>query len=72
MNTVDGRDFLYNFAMEFCGVDYDVGVPSLTKDEYLSGMQKPAIDLFNLLVYNCYDNFKLMLKEQEQRRNANG
>lgn len=72
MNTIDGRDFLYNFALECCGVDFSLGVPSITKDEYLIGMQKPAIDLFNLLVYHCHEKFELMLAEQEMRRKNNG
>jgi hypothetical protein len=72
MGTVDGRDFLYNFVLFSCGVDYSSGIPSGLTSEYLTGVKKPAIDLFNLLVYHCYDNFKLMLQEQELRRNSNG
>jgi hypothetical protein len=72
MGTVDGRDFIYNFALYSCGVDYSSGIPSGLASEYNSGVRKPAIDLFNLLVYHCYDNFKLMLQEQELRRNSNG
>lgn len=72
MDTVDGRDFIYNFIMESCGVDYSIGIPSTLKTEYDMGNKKPAIDLFNLLVYNCHDKFKLMLDEQERRRLSNG
>lgn len=72
MKTVDGRDFIYNFALESCGVDFAVGIPSITKNEYDIGIKKPAIDLFNLLIYHCYESFKLMLLEQEQRRKQNG
>lgn len=72
MGTVDGRDFIYNFVLSSCGVDYSTGIPSGLTSEYNLGMRKPAIDLFNLLVYHCNDNFGLMLKEQELRRNSNG
>lgn len=72
MGTVDGRDFLYNFALLYCGVDYANGVPSNVRGDYETGVRKPAIDLFNLLVYHCYDKFKLMLDEQKQRSAING
>lgn len=72
MGTVDGRYFIYNFALTYCGVDYAVGVPTNLKSEFELGVRKPAIDLFNLMVYHCPDKFKLMLDEQERRRNSNG
>jgi hypothetical protein len=72
MNTVDGRDFFYNFFLESCGVDFSVGVPSGIRNEYDSGLKKPAIDFFNLLVYHCPEKFKLMLDEQGRRRTNNG
>lgn len=72
MGTVDGRDFLYNFALLHCGVDFANGIPSNVKSDFEMGSRKPAIDLFNLLVYHCYDKFKLMLDEQKQRSAING
>lgn len=72
MSTVDGRDFLYSFVLSSCGVDYTVGVPSGVRGDYDVGVKKPAIDLFNLLVYHCPDKFKLMLEEQNQRSAING
>lgn len=68
MNTVDGRDFIYQFFLESCGVDFSEGIPSGMKDPYFFGVKKPAIDMFNLLVYNCYDKFNLMNVEQKTRR----
>lgn len=68
MNTVDGRDFIYNFFLDSCGVDFEVGIPSGIRDEYNVGVKKPAIDIFNLMVYHCPDKFKLMLDEQQMRR----
>lgn len=67
MNTIDGRDFIYNFFADSCGVDFAVGIPSNFKDEYTQGLRKPAVDMFNLLIYHCYDKFKLMLDEQKIR-----
>ena len=67
MNTVDGRDFLYQFMTDSCGVDFCSGIPSNQKDDFKQGMVKPAIDLFNLMVYHCYDKFKIMLDEQRLR-----
>lgn len=72
MGTADGRDFLYNFVLLHCGVDFANGIPSNVKSDFEMGSRKPAIDLFNLLVYHCYDKFKLMLDEQDMRRNSNG
>ena len=72
MGTADGRDFRYNFALLHCGVDFANGIPSNVKSDFEMGSRKPAIDLFNLLVYHCYDKFKLMLDEQDMRRNSNG
>ena len=72
MSTVDGRDFLYNFFLTYCGVDLSVGVPSGVRNEYDAGVKKPAIDFFNLLVYHCHDKMILMNTEQEQRRANNG
>lgn len=68
MNTIDGRDFIYQFFLESCGVDFSEGIPSGRKDEYYSGVKKPAIDMFNLLVYNCYDKLILMINEQKNRK----
>ena len=67
MKTVDGRDFLYQFIADSCGVDYMVGIPSGQKDDYKQGIIKPAIDLFNLIVYHCHDEFLIMLNEQKMR-----
>ena len=67
MATVDGRDFIYQFFLDSCGVDFAVGIPSVFKNEYNQGIIKPAIDMMNLLVYNCYENFMLMIKEQSLR-----
>lgn len=67
MKTVDGRDFIYQFFNDSCGVDFSVGIPSVFKGEYNQGILKPAIDIYNLLVYHCYNDFKLMLDEQSQR-----
>lgn len=72
MSTVDGRDFLYNFFLTYCGVDFSVGVPSSVRNEYDVGVKKPAIDFFNLLVYHCPEKLVLMNTEQEQRRANNG
>lgn len=72
MNTIDGRDFLYNFVLESCGVDLSAGIPNSTRNEFDAGTKKVAIDIFNLLVYHAHDNFKKMLLEQEQRRLNNG
>lgn len=69
MNTVDGRDFIYQFISDSCGVDFLSGIPSNFKDEYTQGLRKPAIDMFNLLVYYCYDKFLIMLNEQKLRIN---
>lgn len=67
MNTIDGRDFLFQFISDSCGVDFSAGIPSTPVDEYKQGLRKPAIDLFNLMVYNCYENFLTMLSEQKLR-----
>lgn len=67
MNTIDGRDFIYQFFSMSCGIDFSVGIPSNNTDEFTRGVRKPAIDMFNLLVYNCYDKFKTMLDEQSLR-----
>lgn len=67
MNTVDGRDFLYQFIADSCGVDFMSGIPSTQKDDFKQGIVKPAIDLFNLMVYHCYDKFLIMLDEQKLR-----
>lgn len=67
MNTVDGRDFLYQFIADSCGVDFMSGIPSAQKDDFKQGIVKPAIDLFNLMVYHCYDKFLIMLDEQRLR-----
>lgn len=72
MNTIDGRDFIYNFVLESCGVDLSSGIPNSTRNEFDAGTKKVAIDIFNLLVYHAHDNFKKMLLEQEQRRLNNG
>lgn len=72
MSTADGRDFLYNFFLSSCGVDFSVGVPSGVRNEYDVGVKKAAIDFFNLLVYHCPEKLKLMNTEQEQRRANNG
>lgn len=71
MNTVDGRDFLFQFIADSCGVDFSVGLPSNIKDDFQQGKVKPAIDLFNLMVYNCYDKFLIMIQEQKQRGENN-
>ena len=71
MGTVDGRDFIYNFFLDSCGVDFAVGIPSGIKNEYDIGVKKPAIDLFNLMIYHCPEKFKLMLDEQDRRRASN-
>ena len=67
MNTVDGRDFLFQFISDSCGVDFSAGIPSAHIDDYKQGLYKPAIDLFNLMIYNCYDNFIKMISEQKLR-----
>lgn len=67
MKTVDGRDFLYQFVADSCGVDLSSGIPSTQKDDYKQGIMKPAIDLFNLMVYHCYQDFLTMLEEQKLR-----
>lgn len=72
MKTVDGRDFLFQFMTDSCGVDFSVGIPSTQKDDYKQGMMKPAIDLFNLLVYHCYKDFLTMLDEQRLRAQQKG
>lgn len=72
MKTVDGRDFIYQFFSDSCGVDFLNGLPSTLKDEYTQGIRKPAIDIFNLLVYNCYEDFKIMLSEQKMRAQNEG
>ena len=72
MKTVDGRDFIYQFFADSCGVDFLNGLPSTYKDEYTQGIRKPAIDIFNLLVYNCYEDFKSMLSEQKLRAQNEG
>ena len=72
MRTIDGRDFVYSFILESCGVDYEVGIPSGVRGDYENGVRKPAIDLFNLLIYNCHEDFILMLDEQRRRRESNG
>jgi hypothetical protein len=72
MKTIDGRDFLYNFVLDSCGVDFAIGIPSGVRGEYENGVRKPAIDLFNLLIYNCHEDFNLMLDEQRRRRESNG
>ena len=67
MKTVDGRDFLYQFMADSCGVDLLSGIPSTQKDDFRQGIMKPAIDLFNLIVYYCYNDFLIMLDEQRLR-----
>ena len=67
MKTVDGRDFLYQFLTDSCGVDLLSGIPSNQKDDFKQGIIKPAIDLFNLIVYHCHDEFLIMLDEQRLR-----
>jgi hypothetical protein len=67
MKTIDGRDFLYMFIADSCGVDFLSGIPSNNTDEFKMGQRKPAIDLFNLMVYHCYEDFKKMLDEQTLR-----
>jgi hypothetical protein len=67
MKTVDGRDFIFQFLADSCGVDLSVGIPSTQKDDFRQGMMKPAIDLFNLIVYHCYNDFLTMLSEQKLR-----
>lgn len=68
MDTLDGRDFFYNFCLTFCGVDLAVGIPSHKQSEYEQGVKKVAIDLFNLMFYNCPEKLNLMLQEQKMRR----
>ena len=67
MKTVDGRDFLYQFMADSCGVDLLSGIPSTQRDDFRQGIMKPAIDLFNLIVYYCYNDFLIMLDEQRLR-----
>lgn len=67
MNTLDGRDFLYMFFSDSCGVDFLSGVPSTFKDEYTAGVRKPAIDIMNLMIYHCHSQFEKMLDEQKLR-----
>lgn len=72
MKTVDGRDFIYQFFADSCGVDFLLGIPTSFKDEYTQGIRKPALDIFNLLVYYCRDDFETMLSEQRLRANNEG
>lgn len=67
MKTIDGRDFIYQFFAESCGVDFLTGIPSNDVDDFKRGIRKPAIDIFNLMVYHCYEEFKQMLNEQSLR-----
>lgn len=69
MDTLDGRDFLYQFLIDSCGIDCTVGIPNNQKDDYRQGIMKPGIDLFNLLIYHCHDKFNLMISEQKIRSN---
>lgn len=71
LDTVDGRDFLFNFILDSCGVDYTVGIPSKKCDDFEAGRKKPAIDLFNIMNYHCHEKFVIMINEQRQRRDAN-
>lgn len=68
MDSIDGRDFFYNFCLVYCGVDLSVGIPSYRQSDYEQGVKKVAIDLFNLMFYNCPEKLDLMLQEQKMRR----
>ena len=71
MNTIDGRDFIYNLVLESCGIDMAIGMPAGQATDYTQGMRKVGIDIFNLLVYHCHEQFVKMLDEQKQRRSFN-
>lgn len=72
LQTIDGRDFIYNFFLTSCGIDFLQGVPSGKADEYITGVRKPAIDILNMMIYHCGKEFEQMLKEQRIRRDSNG
>ena len=71
LQTVDGRDFFYNFFLLSCGVDFMAGYPSYQKDESNAGSQKPAIDIMNMMIYHCRKEFDTMINEQKLRSNSN-
>ena len=72
LQTVDGRDFIYNFFLTSCGVDFAQGYPATKVDEYNTGVRKPAIDILNMMIYHCHKEFEQMVNEQQIRRNSNG
>lgn len=72
LQTVDGRDFIFNFFLTSCGVDFTQGYPSTKTDEYNTGVRKPAIDILNMMIYHCHKEFEQMISEQQIRRNSNG
>ena len=72
LQTYDGRDFIYNFFLSSCGVDFAVGYPVAHKDDYNEGVRKPAIDIMNMMIYHCHKEFEQMLNEQKIRSNSNG
>lgn len=72
LQTVDGRDFVYNFFLTSCGVDFSQGIPTTKVDDYCAGARKPAIDILNMMIYHCHKEFEQMLSEQNIRRNSNG
>lgn len=72
LQTVDGRDFIYNFFLTSCGVDFAYGYPAVKVDDYTAGVKKPAIDILNMMIYHCGKEFEQMLKEQKIRRDSNG
>lgn len=71
MNTIDGRDFLYNLVLESCGIDMAIGIPATQANDYTQGYRKVGIDIFNLLIYHCPEQFTKMLDEQKLRRRNN-
>jgi hypothetical protein len=48
-----------------------IGMPAGQATDYTQGMRKVGIDIFNLLVYHCHEQFVKMLDEQKQRRSFN-